>query len=38
MRGCLVRVGEKGNLWRIVSLLKTGNLEGGEFVKGIKIT
>jgi hypothetical protein len=31
-------VREKGNLWRIVSLLKTGHLEAGEFVKGIKTT
>jgi hypothetical protein len=30
-------VREKGNLWRIVSLLKTGNLEVGQFVTGIKI-
>jgi hypothetical protein len=30
-------VREKVNLLRNVSLLKTGNLEVGEFVKGIKI-
>jgi hypothetical protein len=31
-------VKEKGNPWRTVSLLKTGHLEAGGFVKGIKIT
>jgi hypothetical protein len=30
-------VRKDGNLWRSVSLRKTGNLEVGEFVKGIKI-